>query len=295
MTLAVVLTSRRSTWARADRALAVGRRRDPKPGTKIAAIIVTRDGEALVTYAGVGRVSDTQVSHWIVRTLLQRARSIESSLQHVSAAAHRRLLPWVHQAATPHVFIAAAISNRKHAAYWFDPRGTPGAVNKILPHGLESHFLFSGSGMFAAQRYEAPRMLRIKRLVHRYERGKLSPQYIASELAALNRAVSARLQAAGDNSVSSECVVALRHRGFRGGAGQWFFDATGNVQQGQGQIPTVSNGMPISDITEALWQDMIERMKRAASPEEVARAFFTPGRAQEIVSGIRDDPDEEFH
>jgi hypothetical protein len=233
MTLAVVLSSRRSTWACADRALAVGRRRVPKPATKIAAI-VTRDGEALVTYAGVGRVLDTQVSHWIVRTLLHRAHSIESSLQHVSAAAHRRLLPWARLARTPHVFIAAAISNRKHLAYWFDPRGTPGAVNKILPRGLASYFLVSGSGLPIAKGYEYSRMLRIARLVRRYERGKVSALFIASELAALTRAVSARLHAAGDNSVSSECVVALRHpKGFRGGPNQWYFDAVGNIEQGR--------------------------------------------------------------
>jgi len=58
-------------------------------------VVETRDGVALVTYAGIGPVNDMHVSKWISRVLRGRSVLVEDVRPHIRGAAERRL-EWLH-------------------------------------------------------------------------------------------------------------------------------------------------------------------------------------------------------
>lgn len=303
MTFSVALASRTAIWVCADRQLIDrrGPRHSSKSGIKITEIH-TDDGVALLAYTGLGRVLDTQVSHWVSRTLRGRNLKLEQSLEHVAGAALRRLAPYVKRYGTSHTFIAAAIRDRMHHVYVVDLLKKPPQVMRGDPRTKnEVALLLTGSGMIHARQHEQARMKRIKHLVKPYERGVVSAEFIASQLAALNISVSAWARKKGDESVSAESIVVHRHpNSKKSGGAHWCFGANGRVDETTLVIvPAVVGGYPASAITEVSFPKILEGL-RALPPgatanqklEVLTRDYYS----QAIADGrISLKPDEEFH
>jgi len=305
MTFAVVLSSRTAIWACADRQLTV-RQSAPhssKAGVKITCI-ETSDGMALLTYAGIGRVHDTQVSRWVYRTLRGINMSLERSLEHVWSAGQRRLLGHARRAGTGHLFIASAIRDGKHYVYVIDllKQDAPQVI-RIEPRTRTNvKIAIAGSGALVAQRYETSRMRQLGRLVRQYERANISAAFIASQLAALNVTVSKRAREAGDNTISAESVVIHRHpKSKTRPAGRfWCFDDAGKpINDSEAVVPTVACGFPVTDLGAMIMADLLRRMRTLPpnpTAEQFAKAELMPDDAtlRAIGNAVPDTPDEQF-
>ncbi len=303
MTFAVVLASRTAIWACADRKLTNRQNalRSSKSGVKITSIGAI-DGQALLAYAGVGRVYDTQVSWWVYRTLRGLNWPLERLLERVSDAAQRRLVRHARQARTTHCFIASAIRNGRHCLYVIDVLKSPPQVTRFPPRSRSQGMIgISGIGVIYALRQERMWMRRITRLLKPYERGQVSGIFIASQLAALNRAVSAHARVTGDETVSAESVVIFRQTNSKRGMGgeYWCFDADG-VQHNdeETQVPSVSHGFPVSELQGAIMTDINRRLRAmpadATANQRLSAVFTDEASLRVIGESISDKPDEEF-
>jgi hypothetical protein len=301
MTFAVVLASRSAIWTCADRQLTD--RNDAKSGRSGVKItgLETKDGVALLAYAGIGRVRDTQVSRWVYRTLCGHNMPLEWSLGQVCNRAHKRLAPHVQRAGQTHFFIASAIRDGLHFIYEIDLRITPPTVIRREPRTRSNVMIMvSGIGASYALPGEQARLKRIARMIKQYERDKVSGEFIAAELAALNRAVSTRAFANGDQTISPESVAMHWHpKGRKAARLQWCFDATGkSYRDPTSHVPVVSCGMPMSELSEVLWGD-VERRLRALPPgswpEDLGSLVPDMATTNARLAKIPDTPDDEFH
>jgi len=301
MTFAVVLASRTAIWACADRQITDlrGPKYSSKSGVKITCI-ETKDGVALLAYAGIGRVRDMQVSQWAYRTLRGVNLPLEGSLEHVSAAAQRRLAPLVLRMRTGHFFIAAAIRYRKHYIYAIDLLNQP---PKIIRHETrtrnEVRIGVAESGAPYALRHEQSRMKGIARLIKQHERGVVSAELVASQLASLNEAINERAKSNGDNSVSPESIVIYRHpRSKKSGGRQWCFDLAGKpYNDPDALVPTGVSGFPLSELADGIMGEMLKRMRATpadATPEQRLAAMPNDETMRALVARIPDKPDEQF-
>lgn len=304
MTFSVVLASRTSVWACTDRQLT-----DPRPGksgptgVKITAIHAD-GGFALMAYAGVGRVRDTQVSRWVYRTLVGKGLTLEDAMVLVADAAQRRLAPFAPRVRGGHFFIASAIRPGAHCLYAIDVAKTSARPRERIEARGRNHsqFAVTGSGAPIATEFERSRLVRISRLVRRHNMGKLSAEAIAFEFAALNIAVSSRMRSMTppNQTVSAESVVAVINRRPRrmdaGDLRQWCFDANGTpAADPVERIPEVSRGIPLSDIVDAmgevLRQGQWREMTQATHSERFAAMNAETTAA---ISGVSAKPDEQF-
>jgi len=302
MTFAVVLASRTAIWACADRQLTDKQnpRRSSKSGVKIVAI-ETPDAVALLTYAGVGSVRDTQVSQWVYRTLRGLNNiPLERSLEHIADAGRRRLVQYAKRESIDHFFTAAAIRDGKHYVYDIDLRKNPPLIIRRIPKTRNQVKIgMSGSGGLYVYRYEFSRLKWLARLIRQYEREKVSAEFVARQLASLNVSISARARADGNNTVSPESIVIHRHpKGKRAGGRQWCFDANGNtIDDLDAAVPTLANGMPVSEITAAIMRHTLQQM-RTPTPDGKPRHHFEawPDAAttQALLDRIPDTPDDKF-
>jgi hypothetical protein len=260
--------------------------------------IETQDGVALLAYAGIGRVNDTRVSWWVYRTLRGLNIPLERSLERVYAAAQRRLAPYIRHAGA-HFFIASAIREGKHYLYVIDlRRRQPPQVIRHEPRTrTQVRIGISGSGALYAQRYEQSRMTSIARLVRQYERGNVSAEFIASQLASLNVAISARARMDGDNTVSPQSIVIHRHpKSKKSGGQEWSFDAEGKPANDQdASVPIVANGFPAAELLGGLRRHMTQRMRAMppdASLEQRLNVLPDDATLRALAASIPDTPDE---
>jgi hypothetical protein len=108
MTFAVVMSTPSTTWACADRQLLYpfGPLRDPT-AVKIS-ILQAEDGQALLTYAGLGELNNTEVSRWVTQTLSGVNANLNAMMGKIACAAKRNIpTTWQHR------FIAAG-AGRQH-------------------------------------------------------------------------------------------------------------------------------------------------------------------------------------
>jgi hypothetical protein len=119
MTMAIVLASPNTIWACGDRRLTDSRTSRPlsSNGVKITDIGATNGG-AFLTYAGIGQIQSTEVSRWVYQTLRgSYGLSLDELFQRISTAAQPVLLSTAKRSGVNHMFIAAAICDRKPCIY----------------------------------------------------------------------------------------------------------------------------------------------------------------------------------
>jgi hypothetical protein len=301
MTFALVFASRGSIWASTDRQLGDSRpHRSGPTGIKVTCIFAP-DGLALLVYAGIGRVWDTQVSQWVYRTLLSHKIPIESCLEHICDAARRKLRVHARRAGSGHLFLAAARVGEQPCLYAMDIMRPPTPLRQEMPR-TRTHVISRccGTGAHYAEAFERARITKIGRLITRYDTGRISAMVVARELAALNVAVSERARNAvvPDMSISAQCVVCCRN--VAGGGSYLAFDANGQLdgQEPNPNLPIVALGEPVSGMTEE-WKAEMERRMRTlppdATPEE--RNAIAPDAEyfRSLLGRTPNKPDEEFH
>jgi hypothetical protein len=309
LTFALVVASHSSVWACTDRQLTdVRPGRSTKSGVKVTCI-EARDGVALLTYAGIGRVLDTQVSWWVYRSLISRDLPLEQSLGFIVDASLRRLRrAWV-QLAGGHLFLAPALNKGKHRLYVIDLSQQPPNLYRRISPRRRSETIVAATG--SGTRYmltEVPRFRLLRRVIKQYNRRNVSEDFVAGQLAAINVAISARARAQSppDNSISAESIVINRNDAKRGGGAPWCFDADGKRAWGDksASIPHVGpGGSAMSDLVREVMAVMEKRFEGIPSregepPPEWFRAVEDTSwtkELQERVSKISDEPDEEFH
>jgi hypothetical protein len=261
MTFAVVIATPTSLWACADRQL--GRELRPS-GVKIA-IVQAFDGTALLTYAGLGLINRTEVSLWITRTLNTLDWPLEALLQEVARASRKRLLIEAAKEKQDQSFIASAFHQGVHRIYTIDKdaRITP----SYLPRrGINWEPAGAGKTIFEAH-FER-RRIEISRQIKLCERGSVRPLFIAKKLAELNAAVSAK--ASKTDGISAECIVvgytlSGEHLRFR----HWVFDAQSRLQtQKLTLVPHVFRGQLVTEVGNALWAPLIERVENTDPGED---------------------------
>lgn len=300
MTFALVFASHGSIWASTDRQLADSRPHRSGPiGVKVTCIF-TPDGLALLVYAGIGRVWDTQVSQWVYRTLLSRKIPLESCLEHVCDAARRKLRVHARRAGSAHLFLAAARVGEQPCLYTMDIMLPYSPLRGEMPRTRTQVISrCCGTGAYYAEAFERPRITKISRLIKRYDTGRISALVVARELAALNIGVSERARNATvpDTSISRECVVCCRN--VAGGGSYLAFNANGHLDrlEPNPNLPIVADGEPVSGMTEE-WKAEMQRRVRTlppdATPEE--RNAIMPGADyfRSLPERVRSKPDEEF-
>jgi hypothetical protein len=260
------------------------------------------DGVALLTYSGIGRVYDTQVSYWVYRTLRGLNLPLERYLERVWAAGRRRLLQHA-KVAGSHLFIASAIREKRHYLYFIDVLRTE--APQVIRHEPRTRgnivMSVTGSGQEYALKYERRRITQICRVVKQYERNHVTPRFIASQLADLNVQIGKHASSASDTSVSRESVVVFRSRAKdRPGGQHWCFDESGMLTAAQGLvIPTIANGFPVTEIAAVLMAEMTKRLN--ALPPGLSGKQFEgvsvipdPEIMDKLTAAIPDTPDEEF-
>jgi hypothetical protein len=301
MTFALVFASHGSIWASTDRQLG-----DPRPyrsgptGVKVT-LLFASDGLALLVYAGIGRVWDTQVSQWVYRTLLSRKISLESSLEHICDAAGRKLRVHARRAGSGHLFLAAARVGGRPCLYTMDIMRPTSPLGCEQPRTRTQVISRScGTGAHYAETFERTRITKISRLIRRYDTGKISAFIVARELATLNTRVSERARSASppDTSISSECVVCCRN--FAGGGSYLAFDANGQIDrlEPNPKLPIVAFGEPISGMAEEWISEMQRRLQSLppdATPEQRDAIAPDADYYRSLPERVIRKPDDEFH
>jgi hypothetical protein len=300
MTFALVFASHGSIWASTDRQLTDRRPyRSGPTGTKVTCIFAP-DGLALLVYAGVGRVGDTQVSQWVYRTLLGRKIPIEACLEHVCDAARRKLRIHALRTGGGHMFLAAAHLGGRPSLYAMDIMQPGNPLRQEFPR-TRTHVISRccGSGARYAESLERARITKISRLISRHDAGQISAMVVARELAALNIAVSerARNAAVPDKSISPDCVVCCRNSA--GGGSYLAFDATGQLDRREPNpnLPIVAFGEPVSGMANEWKAEMRRRMETLppdATPEQFDAIAPDADFYRSLPDRVPNKTDEEF-
>jgi hypothetical protein len=284
MTFALALAARSSIWACTDRQLTDLQTpsRSGRSGVKVTSIEAS-DGIALLAYAGVGRVGDTQVSRWAYRALVNRRMPIENCLACINDAARRKLAAHARFANTTHLFIAAAICGDRHYAYELDFESPHCFIRHQPKSSTHVKVIVTGSGALYVDKIVQARIVGIARLVKRFERKQVSSKFLAAQLASLNIEISkrGRSRAPPDERVSAEAVVIYRAKDRTGE--QWCFDATGNVcRDPVGVVPTAMGGFPATDIA-ALCMAEAQRCRDALPADASPEYFYKAVTESEVL------------
>ena len=261
MTHVFSVQSRDTLWVVADRRLSY-KGRPPKDDAVKVVCLETVDGVGVLAYAGLGATPrGTQPSEWMSAVLRGRGGlTFEQTLGGLATVAARELPR--HLAAIPnpsqrsHVIIAPAfikgIGSRlytidcgidaKTGKYRYSYRSH---VRSDEPGSQSIRIVGAGSGVGQTSKKGREWCRALRSLVRDHDRGKVSDDLIADQLAALNFEVHEELTKRGDNSVGPRCIVIWSRRRDarrdRPGGGHLFYEETSRDRDMPG-IPTIVNG-----------------------------------------------------
>jgi hypothetical protein len=263
MTAAIAIATRSALWVVADRRL-----KHPSPhltasnAVKVVRI-VTGDGEALLTYAGIGRVGvDRQISVWVYRTL--RGISGLTLVQSLNYLAQRaksrfaRFLPYLEGGR--HIFIAAASIGRLFGVIEIDLTKDPPQLF-FHPPRRSTHLVVKivGRGeLYLSNEIARAKLKELSYYTKKYERGKVSARVVATKLAEIIVKLSERAREKKDDTISPESLVVM-HRLKTGSKYKnlasedvpvyWCFDAAGAYVSENIAVPCLVNGFPASEFS----------------------------------------------
>lgn len=275
MTLIMTVNGRESMWFLADRRLSSGLRPPKDDGCKMM-FLETRDGVAILGYAGLGATAlGTQPADWMSAVLQGRNLPLEQSLNVLAAAMEKQFPPHlirmpIHSARAHNIIVTALLDDelrlysidmalapdRKNYHFRFtryvtDPTLARLRTPRIAVGGTGGLYLLGGKKKWTRN---------LLRLIGSHDRHQVSRQAVADHLAALNYQVHLGVT---DNSVGPRCIVAWRYRKsgvYKGGGGHQFY--TGKIRDtNSSSIPTIANGLDISAIADVLMQLTIKGMR----------------------------------
>lgn len=265
MTLVMTVNGRESIWLLADRRLS-SKDRAPRDNARKIMFLETKDGVAILGYAGLGATAlGSEPADWMSAVLRGRNLPLEQSLG-VMAEALKRQFPR-HMVRMPgeggpthHVLITAFLGNETRfytidlvfapdrKGYYF--RYTRHFIHMIdkptSPTTWPPQLGLGGTGaqyLMRDKKWIRP----LLRLGRAYDRGKVSSYVVADHLARLNNEVHLGVT---DKSVGPCCIVAWRNRKegvHKGGGGHKFYTGT-KRDASSSSLPSIANGMDVNAI-----------------------------------------------
>ena len=281
MTFAIVMSAPNGMWACADRQLSYNDfHPQPAPdAVKISILRSQQDGIGILTYAGLGKLYNTEVSRWVTQTLSGRDASIDGMMRIICGATEQKISPkWQHR----FIGIAAGYGQYQGARMLYR-LANPGQVGRAPVFGRYVRAEAAGSGSNHIKE-EIFRVKRLKRLILRFEDRHLSAITVAKEFAQLNIVISERRGISSrKNDVSRECIVVYVPSTMGVVPQEWAFDQKGNVSKVPFIVPFISNGVVLSELFLAML------------PFALGGAPMHPAHALGAFLHASRPPDEEFH
>lgn len=303
MTLIVSINTPETIWMLADRRLSFQGRR-PKDDARKIMFLETKDGVAILGYAGLGATAKgTEPVDWMSRVLRGRDVLLEQALS-ILAAAHRRQMPG-HLLRFPkfwnaeHNLLVSAFLNDRPCLYSIDMQI---ALNRKFYNWRHTRYQAQNKDGTATVR--APRIgvagsgaayfksnkslgRELVRAVRACDEKKISHEAVAHYLASINMRVHS---SATDGSVGPRCIIAWRNRkgGAHAGGGAQRGYSNGVLDRDHPPLPTIAGGTDINALIGAVTPYIFKSMPRlgtteAASPLDVeamnaalARLPWTP-------------------
>jgi hypothetical protein len=285
MTLIISAVSPRGVWQITDRRLL-----HPRTGnvvtdtaTKVFRLELA-DAKACIGYAGVGSVTDNEISEWLKRLFRGRKLDYRGARNLLAASATKKLSAVV---STLHEFsIASVVAGQpkfevvamdRTQQMWQRGATPAGQFGSWSPQGrLRYCVYFSGSGRAVLTR-------RDQRLVVRtLKRNLLTAAQLEAALVRVHRLVYERLR---PKTISYECICT--HIGKHGGGWSHLHDSNGTTTI---SIPTVASGFPVDDIAAAITR--IDGPELIAALNEERRPKSNIDQVQEVLKGVAMTPDD---
>ena len=252
MTLVIALTGKKSIWLATDRRLSTTSRQWDSAVKTIALDGI--DGSALLGYAGLGATGrQIEPSIWMRDLLVGHGGlTVEQALGVIAEAMKAEMPSQLRKmpGRKIHGVLAPALINGVPQLYSISiDLGRSGADSKFIftrhvrsePGNHAARLGVAGSGA----NYLPPEKLwyrNLFRLLIAHEKGQVSAETIADELASLVKSTSNK-----DTFVSEDCIVQWRSNS----GGFQFYSQGARVHQ-NAEIPTAANGMNLNAIMNAL-------------------------------------------
>jgi hypothetical protein len=312
MTHVFSVQSRDTLWVLADRRLSY-KGRPPKDDAVKVVSLETGDGVGVLAYAGLGATPrGTQPSEWMSAVLRGRGGlTFEQTLGGLAAVATRELPR--HLAAIPdpsqrsHVIIAPAfikgIGSRLYTIdYVIDARtgehrySYRSHVRGDEPQSIRIAGAGSGAGYTSKKSKTWHRALRS--LVRDHDRGKVSDDMIADQLAGLNYEVYEALkQSRGQDkdTVGPRSIVIWRRRrdarSDRPGGGHLLYTGTSRDQDMPG-IPTIINGNDVMALA-SVFMEMVHPLMTAVDFDP-SKFNLDTDEMNKRLAALPDTPDDKL-
>jgi len=281
MTLIVTVNGPETIWMCADRRLSMAGRR-PRDDARKLMILETRDGTALLGYAGLGATAlGTEPADWMSAVLRNRNLTLEESLN-VLAGAMRQQFPR-HMIQMPvaggpaHNLLIPAIFDDEVRFYSIDLvfapdrrqygfRYTRHVVDKSIRTNRvrTPRISVGGSGALHLMKRGKRWMRDLIRLVRAADQQKVPLQTAADHLAELNYSVHR-----ADRLVGPRCIVAWRNRKagiHKGGGGHQYYNGA-ERDPNSPALPTIANGMDVAALVGAMMPHLMKSFERMRAGE----------------------------
>jgi hypothetical protein len=205
------------------------------------------DGEALLTYTGLGQVQGKDVSEWLRSVLADDDGGLENVVQHVADRATQDLGPDASRAGILHVFVVSAFLRNDPYVVLVANTDTPvGTVSPALTQRFKVHPLrvvapvpiFAGGGVAAV----SPADMTLLRETSE-KRPRRTPDYLQLLASVNRRAASSRRRGAA--TVSSACVAS--YLSVDGGINTRHFDEKGSGSRIE-EPPYLYFGLDFTDV-----------------------------------------------
>lgn len=294
MTLIVSVISKQTIWMAADRRLSYGGSRPPKDDARKIMHLETRDGLAILGYAGLGRTANgTEPSEWMSRVLRGRNLPLIDSLFELTRAAKeqipRHIQKFPKEVLPRHTIMAPSFLNGDNRFYAIDLVLEPGRQEptcKLINLAKNPRVALAGSGA-AFLELDLNWKRKLLRLVNACDLQKISPAAVANCLAELNYQAHVNTP---DQTVGPRCIVVWRHRKdgiFQGGGSHEFYNGTTKelIQEG---LPYITMGIDL----QALGNLFMEEGQRWASQKD--RKFDPDDQITKKFNKLPSGPDEKL-
>jgi len=298
VTLIVTINGRESIWLLADGRLSY-KGRGPRDDARKVMFLETKDGVAILGYAGLGATAlGTEPADWMSAVLRGRNLPLERSLS-VLAEAMKKQFPR-HMIRIPdpggpgHNVLVTAFLNGKARFYTIDLAFMPDRKQfnfRYTRHVVTTSATrtprigIGGSGalhLLRDRHWQRP----LLRAAGAYERGQVTSRAVSDYLARLNLDVHRHI---ADRTVGPSCIVAWRNR--EGGGGHQFY-TDGLLDPNNRLLPTIANGMDISAIVGVLLPTTLKSLEAMLAGESAKD--FDKDKLNAELARLPDTPNEQL-
>lgn len=304
VTLVLTINGPDTIWMLTDRRISFANR-PPRDDGRKAMMLETKDGVAMLGYAGLGATAGgTEPADWMSAVLRGRNLPLEQCLGELSSALQRQfpkhLVALPVQFGAAHSILVPAFLNDEPRLYSIDLAFAPdrhsysfrytrhvvGPVPSDPPRTPRIGLAGSGITLLLRDRRWIRELLK---LVRACDGQRIGPPVVADYLALINNRVS---QGTIDNSVGPRSIVVWRHRKGstrKGGGAHQFYN--GVEREGDSAaLPTIGNGMDIQALIQATMPFMMAQMsslKEGGGAPELDREGINA-----VLAKLPDKPDE---